>query len=112
MPRPQTQTQLLATVVERLDNVQRSLERDYKERKANEAHANEHRDEVNRQLSALTSYAAETRRRVEKIEPVADKLTKWQYVGTGVLMTVGAIGAFFGWLFHYTKDAVARLIGW
>jgi chromosome segregation ATPase len=88
------------------------VQREYSERREAEKAAQKSRDEVAKVLHEMTAFQNETRARLERIEPMADKLTRWQYIGTGVLLTFGALGAALGWMFHQVKDALYRAAGW
>lgn len=48
--------------------------------------------------------------RMDKVEPVADMVTKWRYIGTGALLTAGAVGAAGATAWDFVRERVSYLL--
>lgn len=89
----------LGVIVTKLDQ----LEKDNQE-------AREHRKWVAETLEQQLKHIERLQNDMEVVKPITDKLSKWQLVGTGVILTVGAIGTAVGISFATIKEAIARIL--
>lgn len=67
----------------------RTIERDLQEAKTLTAATSTKLDTALNQISTLQHEMAE-------VKPVTDQMTRWRLVGSGVVLTVGFLGAMFG----------------
>lgn len=68
------------------------------------------RDEMSEVVDEIREDMRDVHRRLDKVEPVTDMVSKWKLVGTGVLLTIGAIAGAFGAMFAFIKDRLSQLL--
>lgn len=64
-----------------------------------------------KRLTALEGMVASIREDMDIVKPMAEKWRRWQYVGFGVVMTVGAIGATIGAGLQFFHDQALSFLG-
>ena len=102
--------QQLGEVIAGLRAIEERLDREF--RKADDSRVRAYRklDAQERRLQEIEENARNTDRRLDRIEPTHEKLTRWQYIGMGVVLTVGAIGSSVGAAVVMFRDKIAAVI--
>lgn len=68
------------------------------------------RQAVAESLSSVKAEVSSLRGDMDAVKPITQKLERWQAVGLGALLTVGAIGSVIGAFLAYFKDRVIAAI--
>ena len=74
------------------------------------AEAFRQREASAKRLAALEDVVASIRADMDMVKPLAEKWRRWQYVGFGAVMTIGAIGSVIGAALQFFHDQVLSLL--
>jgi len=86
------------------------LDRDYEERQIERKETKEYRSAVQSELSSLQKSTEETRKRMDKVEPVANMVTSWRARLAGAIMVLGFIGGIAWSAITFFRDEVRALL--
>lgn len=75
------------------------------------ADAHNQREASLKRLSTLEGMVVSIREDMDVVKPLAEKWRRWQYVGFGIVMTVGAAGAMIGAGLQFFHDQVLTILG-
>lgn len=96
-------------VVAHINALCERLDRDYSERIQERKETKQYRDKVQADLQALYSSTEETRRRMDKVEPVADMVTGWRARITGGILVLGFIGGIAWTAIAFFRDELKAI---
>lgn len=91
----------LTAVQKTLSDLTSALEADRKEAAAG-------REVINASLQAVTADVSDLRADMDEVKPMSEQLKRWQLVGLGAVLTVGAIASALGGLAVYFKEYLHR----
>jgi hypothetical protein len=97
-------------LVVRINALCERLDRDYSERIQERKETKQYRDRVQADLQALYASTEETRRRMDKVEPVADMVTGWRAKVTGGILVLGFIGGIAWAGITFFRDELKAII--
>lgn len=100
-----------AALVARIEDLCARMDRDYAERTQERKDTKEHREYVHHKLHELHIATDETRKRMDKVEPVADMVTSWRARVAGAVMLCGFVGGIVFAAVPFFKDEVKAIIG-
>lgn len=86
-------------IKEALRSLTANIERDRED-------AHRHRSAAEAKLAHVETVIASLRSDMDTVKPLAEKWRRWQYVGFGALLTVGAIGSVIGSALTYFKAQI------
>lgn len=66
------------------------------------------RDEMSEAVDEIREDMRDVHRRLDKVEPVTDMVSKWKLVGTGVLLTIGAIAGAVGAAASFLREKIMQ----
>lgn len=69
------------------------------------------RGEMADAVNEIRADMREVHRRLDKVEPVTDMVSKWKLVGTGVLLTIGAIAGAIGAAASFLREKIVGVFG-
>lgn len=99
-----------AALVARIEDLCARMDRDYAERVDERRDTKEHREYVHHKLHELHVATEDTRKRMDKVEPVADMVTSWRARLAGALLVLGVIGTLLWTGVTLFRDEVKAII--
>lgn len=97
-------------LVARIEALCERMDREHDDRKVERQETKEYREQVQAELAALHASTEQTRRRMDKVEPVADMVTSWRARAAGAVMVLGFIGTLFWIGATWFKDEIKAFI--
>lgn len=61
-------------------------------------------------LAAIDEAVTALRKDMDMVKPLAEKWRRWQYVGLGALLTIGAIGSIIGAGFQFFQAKILAIL--
>lgn len=104
-----TNEQLLGELIAEVKSMGKRLDREFANARETRSKMFRKIDDQDRRHHETEEAVRNLERQMEEVIPIAAKMTKWQYIGLGVVLTVGAIGSALGATLTLFKDRIGIL---